>query len=229
MDTIVDPMRNTHLDDPFEEEEQLLFSPGADSGLRENALKDIPRYLFRVASSKSDGETNTTWVRSKLACRDRTSSLEDIFSLLSDEKRTTVARTLNMHLRWWPGNPDDNFVSWTSSLLFVLQYIYYRYWSEKYGSSLKEIGLYVIDTKQFPLGTFIRDLDLIDTFSEYDNHLHGKGLDDLRSLRNRPNYYFGEYLSQGSLKIESKCQIICAEFLFEHDRLRRLQPRFFRT
>lgn len=39
-------------------------------------------------------------------------------------------------------------------------------------------------------------------------------------------YYFGEYLSQGSLKIENKCQVIPANILFEQDRLRRIQPEF---
>lgn len=45
-------------------------------------------------------------------------------------------------------------------------------------------------------------------------------------MRNRPDCYFGEYLSQGSLKIENKCQVIPADILFEQDRLRCIQPEF---
>lgn len=67
----------------------------------------------------------------------------------------------------------------------------------------------------------MRDSDLIDIFCEYDEDLKY-----LQSLRNGPNFYFGEYLSQGPLKIENKCQVIPAEVLFQQDRLRRIQPRF---
>ena len=39
-------------------------------------------------------------------------------------------------------------------------------------------------------------------------------------------YYFGEYLSQGSLKIENKCQVIPANILFEQNQLHHIQPKF---
>lgn len=222
MDIITEGMGNTRLSDGPEALEQLLFRPQANSGIAETVLNDIPRYLFRVASPRSDGNTNEIWVRSESARRNRNSSTEDIFSNLDSEKRTEIARTLNLHLRWWPkGSYEDNFVSWTSSLLFAIQYIYYRHLSHRDGSCLAEIKLYIIDTTKFPRGTFLRDLDLIDAFCESE-----ESLKDLRSLRNRPGYYFGEYLSQGSLKIESKCQMIPAEIIFEQDRLHCIQPKF---
>lgn len=225
MDTLTETMRDTRLSDRPEELEQLLFRPQAGSGLAQSALDEIPCYLFRVVSPHSVGETNETWVRSESACRNESSSMEDIFLNLDTEKRTTIARTLNLHLRWWPkGVLRDNFVSWTSSLLFAIQYIYYRHLSPKDGSSLEQIKLYAIDTTRFPKGTFIRDLDLIHTFWESDNHPPKKNLEDLQDLRNET--YFGEYLSQGPLKIEDKCEMISAQSLFESDRLRRLQPHF---
>ena len=144
------------------------------------------------------------------------------FSNLDCKKRTEIAQALNLHLQWLQnGGNRDNFVSWTSSLLFAIQFIYYRHLSAKDRSCLAEIKLYIIDTRQFLSGTFIRDLDLIDAFCVAEN-----SLSDFRSMRNRPNYYFGEYLSQGSLKIENKCQVIPANILFEQDRLRRIQPEF---
>ncbi|RHZ60739.1 uncharacterized protein CDV56_107313 [Aspergillus thermomutatus] len=226
MDNLTESMRNTHLEDGPGELEQLLFRPQADSGLAEKALDNIPRYLFRVVSPRSDGETNRIWARSESAYRKRSSSLEDIFFLLDKKKRTTIARTLNVHLRWWPKEGlEDNFVSWTSSLLFAIQYIYYRRLSSKDGSSLEDIQLYVIDTKRFPIGTFLRDLDLINAFREFDDH--GKmNLENLQLLRTNYGYYFGEYLSQGSLKIKDKCQIVSAKVLFDDDRLHRIQPEF---
>lgn len=200
--------------------EQLLFIPQADIG--DMILDNIPQYLFRVASPRSDGETNETWVRSASACLNTGSSKEDIFFNLNNKKRADVAEILNVHLRWWPKkNLEDNFVSWTSSLLFAIQYIYYRHLSPQDGSSLAEIRIYVIDTTRFPRGTFIRDLDLIHVFCKFDG-----SLENLQSMRNSHDFYFGEYLSQGSLKIENKCQTIPAKIIFEQDRLRRIQPQF---
>lgn len=214
------------MSDRPEELEQLPFRPQAGSRLAQSALDEIPCYLFRVVSPHSVGETNEMWVRSESACRNESSSMEDIFLSLDTEKWTTIARTLNLHLRWWPkGDLRDNFVSWTSSLLFAIQYIYYRHLSPQDRSSLEQIKLYVIDTTQFPKGTFIRDLDLIDTFREFDDHPPGRDLENLWGFRNGRNY-FGEYLSQGPLKIEDKCEVISAQSLFESDRLRRLQPHF---
>lgn len=227
MEYLTETMGNVRLGGPSEDPEQLLFKPQADSGLAPTALDEIPRYLFRVASPLSSGTTNGIWVRSKSAYQNRNFFTEDIFFGLNAEKRTTIARTLNLHLRWWPQDDvTDNFVSWTSSLLFAIQYIYYRHLSPDDGSSLEDIKLYAIDTTRFPKGTFLCDLDLIDTFWEHDDHPPGKDLENFRSFRNGPKLYFGEYLSQGSLKIEGKCEIISAQSLFEGDRLRRLQPHF---
>lgn len=222
MDQLTENMENTRLSDGPTESEQLLFMPQADSGIGDMALHHIPRYLFRVASPRSDGNTNETWVRSESAHREKDSSMEDIFFNLNSEKRANIAKILNLHLRWWPKSGlEDNFVSWTSSLLFAIQYIYYRHSSPRDGSRLADIKLYVIDTTKFPRGTFMRDLDLMHIFGEFDEDLK-----DLQSLRNGSSYYFGEFLSQGTLKIENKCQTIPANILFEQDRLRRIQPQF---
>jgi len=227
MENLTEAVKNAHLSPPPGESEQLLFRPQADSGLAQRALDKIPRYLFRVVSPHSDGTTDETWVRSESAYQNWGSSREDIFLNLNSEKRTTIAQTLNLHLRWWAKDDlKDNFVSWTSSLLFAIQYIYYRHLSPEDGSGLGQIKLYVIDTTKFPEGTFLCDLDLIDTFWESDDHPANKNLENLRYLRNETKYYFGEYLSQGSLKIEGKCEIISAQSLFESDRLGRLQPHF---
>ncbi|KAL4888094.1 hypothetical protein BDV59DRAFT_196726 [Aspergillus ambiguus] len=225
MDALTESMRNSRLSDRPAEPEHLLFSPQSDSALAENALDDIPRYLFRVVTPHSDGEANETWMRSEAAYRHTDSSLEDIFSLLDAEKRTTIARSLNLHFRWWPkGKIEDNFVSWTSSHLFAIRYVYYRHLSNKDGSSLDNIHLYVVDTTRFAKGTFICDSYLIDAFYKFDDHEPQKNLENLRDLRER--YNFGEYLSQGSLKIEDKHQMISARSLFDNGRLLRLQPHF---
>ncbi|KAI9374870.1 hypothetical protein BJX61DRAFT_540374 [Aspergillus egyptiacus] len=225
MDRLVETFEHTSLNGGPHQPEQLLFNPPPDSGLQ-NALDNIPRYLFRVASPKSDGETTETWVHSHAASKDMSNSCEDIFSDLDDDKRTIIARTLNVHLRWWPKNGlEDNFVSWTSSLLFAIQYIYYRHHNKKDGSALKDIKLYVVDTTLYPRGTFIQDLDLIDFFQQYDDSQSGKNLLSLQRIRKK-EWYFGEYLSQGALKIKGKNQVISANKLFRGGLLHRLQPCF---
>ena len=225
MDGLTEAMERTNLSgrhSRLEELEQLLFQPQPESDVAETALDNIPRYLFRISSPRSDGFTNEIWVKSEAAHRNKISSTEDIFFNLDNEKRADIAQILSLHLWWSPKyGLDDNFVSWTSSLLFAIQYIYYRKSSAYDGSSLADIKLYVIDTTEFPRGTFMQDLDLIDIFCEYDDNLRR-----LQSLRKGPDFYFGEYLSQGPLKIENKCQVISAEVLFQRNRLRRIQPLF---
>lgn len=223
---LAERLRNTHLSIRPGEKEQLLFNPGADAEITRDVLCNIPRYLFRIVSPLSGGETDGIWMRSEAASRNMSSSREDIFFGLNSEKRETIARTINVHLRWLLTDDfEGNFVSWSSSLLYVLQFIYYRHLNRRDKSSLEEIKLYVIDTEKFPPGTFIRDLDLINAFYKFDDH-HPRDLRDFRRLRENTGYYFGEYLSQGSLKIEGKYQMISAKSLFDANRLCRLQPEF---
>lgn len=224
---LAERLRNTHLSIRPGEKEQLLFNPRGDAGLTRDVLCNIPRYLFRIVSPLSGGETDGIWMRSEAASRNMSSSREDIFFGLNFEKRETIARTINVHLRWLLTDDfEGNFVSWSSSLLYVLQFIYYRHLNRRDKSSLEEIKLYVIDTEKFPPGTFIRDLDLINAFYKFDDHPPTKNLRNFRRLRGTSGYYFGEYLSQGSLKIEGKYQMISAKSLFDANRLRRLQPEF---
>lgn len=177
MDDLTETMESARLEDGPREPEHLLFEPKEDSGLPQEALDRIPRYLFRVASPRSDGITGEKWVRSEAVKRNLPSSREDIFFNLDPSKKKTVAQTLNLHLRWWPkGELEDNFVSWTSSLLFAIQYIYYRHLHDKDRSSLEEIKLYVVDTTLFHRGTFLCDLDLIDVFRDFDDRPPRKGL-----------------------------------------------------
>ena len=227
MDSLTEAMETSHLIDNPRELEQLLFRPQESSGLPETALDNIPRYLFRVASLRSGQKATGTWVHSESAYHRKGSSMEDAFLHLDNEKGKAIARRLNRHLRWWPNDEQDNFVSWTSSLLFAIEDIYYRHLGNEDVSRLDEIELYVIDTTLFSRGTFLRDLDLIRAFRKFDDHPPKENLEALQSLR-ESDYYFGEYLSQGSLKIENKCEMISASVLFRNDRLRRLQPEFDR-
>jgi hypothetical protein len=124
----------------------------------------------------------------------------DIFAR---EDNKQVASMLNTHFRWWEAL-EDNLVSWTSSILFALVYIFHLHANSRDGSAFEDIFLCIIDTTKFPKGVFLRDMHLIDVYYSFDTDL--KNFKNLRS----GGWYFGEYLSQGALKIEGKCQIVSA-------------------
>ncbi|KAF4768947.1 hypothetical protein HAV15_008671 [Penicillium sp. str.  len=113
MENLNEAMGNVSLGGPSEDPDQLLFKPQAGSGLAPTALDKIPRYLFRVASTLSSGTTNGMWVHSESAYQNQNFFTEDIFFDLDDEKRKSIAQTLNLHLRWSRGKKvgTDNFVS----------------------------------------------------------------------------------------------------------------------
>ncbi|PYH49259.1 uncharacterized protein BP01DRAFT_420281 [Aspergillus saccharolyticus JOP 1030-1] len=228
LESITDSLRDININRAEVEDPQyqpLLFHPPAGLEATNSSLSEIPTYLFRVASPKSSATTSSTWVRPPATRRnDNALSHEDIFTIRDPGDKKRKAALLNDHL-WWQEPSDDPFVSWTSSLPFALQLIYYRHQSSRDGSPLREIRLYVVDTKKFPRGTFIRDVDLINAFVDVDPIPSGNGLKRLRRYRTW-DLNFGEYLSQGALRIEGKCQMISGQSIFENNRLRRIQPNF---
>ena len=90
-------------------------------------------------------------------------------------------------------------MSWSSSLLFLLQYGLYRHMQDHDKPQFSDIHLLILDTCQFPRGTFIRDLEVIEKFEEDSADLAA-----LRTWR-LSDKYFGEYLTQGQLNVNGKC------------------------
>lgn len=230
LDILAKNLEDTSLGDEGSNSDQLVFDPPSGSTAFQS-LDNIPPYLFRVVSPRSAGETNNTWARSESARKKNPSSRKDIFSFERLEDLQSKAFELTVHLQWYGHKykVEDNFVSWTSSLLFAIQYIYYRHYHDIPKSSLDDINLYIIDTSLFKRGTFMRDLDLIESFRRFDSEaIPGQywNLESLHSLRTKKGFYFGEYLSQGSLNISNKVQMIPANILFDHNRLLCLQPAF---
>lgn len=192
----------------------LLFKPTEDEQAVTYIFSYVPRYLFRISSPDSHCTTNNTWVMSKDATNGKPSATTDCFDRVDKDQ---VASELNYHLRWWRTN-DDNFVSWTSSLLFVLQYIYHLAASvENSLSTLENIELCIIGTNGFTPGVFIQDLDLLKVYGWYDQSSdpNDRTLMSLQTLRHKKHKSFGEYLSQGSLKVEGCIGIVTAAQLVE--------------
>lgn len=183
---------------------------------------EVPRYLFRVYTPNSAGVTDKLWTKSMDARYGHAGCKMDILKRTDDKQ---VAGMLNRHLRWMEG-PSDNLVSWTSSILFALTYIFHLHANERDGSAFEDICLCIVDTSCFPKGVFLRDMDLIDAYRNFDQDLK-----DFASLRSKKHssfsgfYYFGEYLSQGALKIANKCEIVAAQKMIAAG-LYDLQPKF---
>ncbi|CZR58862.1 uncharacterized protein PAC_08754 [Phialocephala subalpina] len=199
---IADALQALSLSDP----EYLLFCPSSEKAWLWEKFNDIPRYLFRVFTPNSRGTTNGAWTKSMDARNATQNSRVDIFARESKEQ---MAGMLNRHLRWWEGS-EDNLVSWTSSLLFALVYIFHLHANSRDGSAFDDISLCIIDTTKFPKAVFIRDMDLIQVYFPFN-----AALENFKGLRLKKDWYFGEYLSQGALKIEDKCQIISAQAIID--------------
>ena len=180
----------------------LPFNPGPDFGVSPGK---VDRYLFRLFDGHSDGSTNNEWVKSRDAKQTQFHHDTDVFERKDHRK---AARALRRHLRWErQPEEEDNFVSWSSSLLLVLQYAFYRK-ALFPDHKLEDMQLCVVDTTKLPNGVFFSDTALIEAFSKYDcDPTDRKSLSSLKTLR-RSQYYFGEYLSQGALYIKECCAIV---------------------
>lgn len=182
-----------------------MFNPFSLSKTPNNSLDRIPRYLFRVSDPLSSGETSATEVCSAILASTSQEGV-DLYQM----KRTDAAKYLYEHLRWKCQESKCNLVSWTSSLLFALQYALYLH--KKRGQNLSNIMILVVDSRHFKRRVFARDLEAMETFKGLSNDL-----DRLYKLRNSGDYYNGEYLSQGRLPIDPRrsCQLSMQE-LIEH-------------
>lgn len=180
------------------------FQPNASQLDEMPLLKEnhVPRYLFRLYSPKSAGTTSSSYVVPPSENSTFPGDSLDIFSMAPDD----AAWRLNHHLHWWPDHEERcNLVSWSCSLLFLLQYALYKHRHLKDGSSFSDIHVMIIDTRKFPPRNFVRDMEMMQVFAPFSSEFpQYNGLQNFLQLRLRPDYYFGEYLSQGVLDLTSK-------------------------
>lgn len=193
----------------------IAFAPNESHYEWGITLDPIPRYLFRVYDSTSPGESNNIWVKSRNATRGQPDARVDIFKR-SD--RNQGARRIWQHLKW-KGCTDDNLMSWTSSVLFAIQYMFRRHNTQWGRPSYADIKMCVLDTQGIARGAFIRDIDLAQAFAPFYYEL-----EDFANFRSRGNY-FGEYLSQGALKIEGHNTVVSAQEMIDKGLLL-LRPEF---
>ena len=183
-----------------ERETPLLFFPSPFSQSVHESFDNIPTFLFRLHAPRTVGTTTTTEVTSPACNGGDTGKMRDLFRKPSAD----AAEGLNAHLWWQTWHEDKcNLMSWSSSLLFLLQYGLYRHVKDHNRPALSNVHLLVLDTRQFPKGTFIQDLEAIKAFSGHTGS-ERQNLTNLLELR-MSEYYFGEYLSQGRLDISDRC------------------------
>ncbi|KAI1049831.1 hypothetical protein LB506_001915 [Fusarium annulatum] len=163
-----------------------------------------PTYLFRLHVPRSKGDTSTTRVMAPAFLgqtayhRDRLPCSQDLLQLPPKK----AASRLKDHLLWHCNGfrkSSCNLMSWSSSLLFLLQYALYRHTRDfEPKPQFADIKIIMIDTRELPEKTFLRDLDALEWLRE---ELDLKKLHEKRHAQ----FYFGEYLTQGYLDIEGKC------------------------
>ncbi|KAL4974655.1 hypothetical protein BDW66DRAFT_139318 [Aspergillus desertorum] len=184
-------MPGTYIES-FKEPASLAFKPNPTHRTHTPLFNDnfTPRYLYRLVAPQSAGTTNSSTVVPPIV----EGCTKDIFQLPAPE----AANLLLKHLLWQRGHETScNLMSWTSSLLFALQYALYRH--RKDGDDLRNIHLIILDTTLFPAGTFIQDMEIMRAFQAADYRLQ-KFVEFRES-----EYYFGEYLTQGRLAIQNRC------------------------
>jgi hypothetical protein len=182
-----------------------LFYPPASQHHQSLDLH-VPGYLFRTFDARSQG-TNNEMAMMSLAITKSPHRGTRTDNLSRDSQQ--VAEMLYMHLKGDCFAADD-LVSWTSSLLFAIQYAIYR--ARRYQHHRSKIFVCAVDTSKFPAGQFVRDVSLLRAFHP---HAHEKAQEFFDFRLTTEEYYNGEYLSQGRLNHKGRSCVFSFEQLIE--------------
>lgn len=117
---------------------------------------------------------------------------------LSDIERQHAKRMLENHLLW-SGLADDQFISWTSSLLWALQHAIRK---DFQGDT--DIQICVLDTSKIETGSFFSALDLLRIYR----------VPDESKLAHR--YYTTEYLYHGGIFVHGSSSTVSFNLLREY-------------
>ncbi|KAL2848191.1 hypothetical protein BJY01DRAFT_262766 [Aspergillus pseudoustus] len=202
----------------------VLFKPHASPlfSSRDFQLDKVPRYLFRTFDRKSFGRTDENIVASPASEIRTVSSKFDIFSLDTDLAMSIVDRHMNpWRVKDYDKHAPDNLMSWTSSLLYAVQYALYR--RHHYGCASDEIKICVADTTKFDRGQFVHARRLLQAYYDLVRQADMRQNFDTRLLVYI--YQNGEYLSQGTLYHAGRSCVISLAAL-EESGLYSLYPEF---
>lgn len=198
-----------------------LFYPPATFHTQSLKFDDVPQYLFRTFDGNSSGKNDESVIASIASIVGPQASTR--IDLLALEKHN-AAELLHMHLTkdCFSGEVSDNLMSWTSSLLFAIQYAVWRLRRRRCRPS--DIKICAVDTTKFPQGQFARDTWLFkackSTTRQEDpaQQFFKFRLEDER-------FYNGEYLSQGVVNHTNRSCVVSLEHVVEAG-LFQLYPEF---
>jgi hypothetical protein len=204
-----------------------LFYPRAsyEVKLLKFATTDIPQYLFRTFDGKSSGRNDDNVIASMTSVS--TSPGDSRIDLLSlPMHRATNMIHTHLTKRCCDGEDSDNMMSWTSSLLFAIQYAIWR--CRKFRCDPADIKICAIDTRRFPYGQFARDIWLLQAYRHIAAQVGGDTQKFFRFRLDDERYHNGEYLSQGSLSHAGRSCVVSLKSL-EESGLYDLYPEFAET
>lgn len=199
-----------------------LFYPPASSEIKLQmpTTRDTPRYLFRTFDKNSSGTSNDNIVASRASVKLPKESRKDLMSLPTGK----AIKMLHTHLKPLDdGKDSDNLMSWTSSLLFAIQYAIYR--RHTLGCHAANIKICVVDTRRFPQGQFAPDMQLLQAYLNTPAQVNWTAEKFFRFRLEYTGYYNGEYLSQGSVDHAGRSCVVSLETL-EKSGLYKLYPEF---
>lgn len=173
----------------------LFYSPA--SRHPQCHLADVPRYLFRAFDQASSGWSDSTVIASIESISTNSPGRSRVDLLSRSDKE--AAEMLHTHLTkpcFGGKGARDNLMSWSSSLLFVIQYAIWR--SHRGDCAQDEVKICAIDTRKFPRGQFARDMSLL-RFYRQTSALDEKQQSFFDFRLKNAGYDNGEYLSQGAV------------------------------
>jgi hypothetical protein len=199
-----------------------LFLPTSADEIVKQHLKqtDTPRYLFRVFDPRSSGTSNSSVVAS-IASKQPESDTVNLLSRPTNTAAQLVYDHLKKQLTF--GNNSDNLMSWTSSLLFAIQYAIYRL--HKYQCDASSIYICVLKTSKFPRRQFVEDLQILEAYRRSSECIGGEVKAYFRFRLKDERYQNGEYFSQGIVDHEGRSCLMSLKELIDFG-LHDLYPDF---
>jgi hypothetical protein len=178
--------------------------------------------LFRTFDGKSSGRNYDSVIASMTSIS--TSPGDSRIDLLSlpTHKATNMIHT-HLTKQCCDGEDFDNLMSWTSSLLFAIQYAIWR--CHTFHCDPADIKICAIDTRRFPQGQFARDMLLLQAYRQTAAQLGGETQKFFRFRLDDERYHNGEYLSQGSVNHAGRSCVVSFKSL-EDAGLYSLYPEF---
>ena len=198
-----------------------LFYTPASSNAQLLDFGPVPKYLFRTFDKYSSRSNNESVIASMASTGSLENSRTDILKLDRDIATESLEKHLNKPCFVW--EKSDNLVSWTSSLLFAIQYAVWML--GKRGCRSYDIHICAVDTRAFPPGQFAQDIWLLEKYRANATQIGGKIQSFFDFRLQREDYYNGEYLSQGVLNHTGRSCIVSLEQLIQAG-LYELYPEF---